>query len=611
MKTQLLIQGSYSKAGFTTSIMLTTIILFFVLVSPLLGDGRGAAQKLAAENSIEITGKAKRGYLGNVLVDDAKKQLELQFVTKAKSNKIKFDVYQFDYDLKMVNKFSDEQEVEKAKSKYSWFNFRGKDVETISGVTAEGDMAGRVVFKKKEITFKYNWFNGRYEKDEKVLDKLKPKGEDDKRYQFYAAYPLDEMGEVICLSGVKGPMKEFEKPLREFKIMRVNSNLDIVKEDMITFQYVMRILYQGPIRSGNYQRTVTKNQTSSNRSGGGMAADEEPGETDDWGIVFATLNTQGYGKFKDPNPTNYLYVRIGRDGAVKEKVSFVPKAEMWKIDGFVEKDGGVYFYGPSGKLMKEPEDAYYKMTDNPQAMEKGFSSFQIAGIKNGKALFVNAPGLEEFEAKAAKPDNQKKNVLYEGGKLNIGGIDITSSGDIFINGQEYSYDAVGTYRGFRYKDFMMLHFNSKGELVKCYGVDNIQKLGLKGVADPNQDPKYYPTQSVIFEGTDKNSVYWMQHFIGNVERRQSSDGMYQYTWWTPRMQVRLGKIDISGAKIGNFSTFGDGVGGGKKFYLMNEFPSVKINGGRQTVFIGEDTNIWGMDSSGDYLWLGKFDPEKM
>lgn len=103
----------------------------------------------------------------------------------------------------------------------------------------------------------------------------------------------------------------------------------------------------------------------------------------------------------------------------------------------------------------------------------------------------------------------------------------------------------------------------------------------------------------------------MQFFIGNVERRQSSDGFYTYTWWTPRKQVRMGKIDISAAKIGSFTTFGDGAAGGKKFYLMNEFPSVKINGGKQTVFIGEDTNIWGMNSSGDYLWMGKFDPANL
>lgn len=410
----------------------------------LLSFSNASAQNLAAENTIQISGKAKRGYLGNVMADDAKQQLDLVFVTKSTGGKVKFDVYEFDYDLKLKKQYSDEQELEKAKTKYNWFNFRGKDMETITGVTAEADMAGRVVFKKKEITFKYNWWTGKYEKDEKVTDKLKPKGDDDKRFQFYASFSLDEAGEVMCLSGVKGTMKEIDKPLREFKVMRVNSNLDIVKEEMITFQHVMRVLYQGPIRPGNYQRTVSKNQTSANRSGGGLAADEEPGETDDWGIVFATLNTQGYGKFKDPNPSNYLFVRIGRDGMVKEKVSFAPKASIWKIDGFVEKDGGVYFYGPAGKQLKDPEDAYYKMTDNPQAQEKGFASFQVAGIKSGKILFVNAPNLDEFEAKACKPDNQKKPVLYEGGKFNIGGIDITSSGDIFINGQEYGYDAVGT-----------------------------------------------------------------------------------------------------------------------------------------------------------------------
>jgi len=554
-----------------------------------LGFTKSFSQALAAENSIQISGKAKHGYLANVVTDDAKQRLSLMFAKKA-NNKVKVEVYEFDYDLKPTNQYSDEVEFENARTKYKWFNYRGKDEEKITGVEAEADMMGKVVFKKKEISYKYNWYTGKYEKSVEVLDKMKPKDDDNKKFQFYASYSLDETGEALCLAGVKGSMKEFAKPLQEFKIMKVNSNLDLVKEETVSFQYAMKVVYTGPIRTG--------------------AIEENTDETGDWAIVFGAFTNQGYGKFKDPNPTNCLYVRVGRDGAIKDKIQFTTKAGSWKIDGFYEKDGAVYFYGPAKKL-KDPEDAYYSLTDNPQMMEKGFSCFQVAGVKNSKFLFVNAPNLDEFEAKSAKPDNQKKNVLYEGKKINIGGLDITSPGELFINAQEYSYDAAGSYRGYKYHDFLMLHFDQGGNLVKSYGIDNPQKLGWKGAVDPHQDPKYYPTESVIFEGKDKSSVYWMQFFIGNIERRQAEYGAYKYTWWTPRKQVRIGKIEAASGKVNNFNTFGDGSQGGKKFYLMNEFPAVKINGGKQTVFIGEDTNIWGMDSSGDYLWLGKFDPEKM
>lgn len=562
-----------------------------LVVALFAGAHLSRAQKLSAENTLQISGKAKHGYLGNVVTDDEKKQLSLYFVTKANNRKVKFQVYQFDYDLKLVNQFADEVEVEKASGKYSWFKFRGKELETVTGVTAEADMIGKVVFKKKEVTFKYNWYTGRYEKDEKITDKMKPKSDDNKKMQFYAGYSLDEVGEAMCLGGVKGSMKEIAKPMQEFKIIRVNANLDIVKEETINFEFAQKVLYTGPVAA-------------------------EGGETDnsDWAIIFAAFNNQGYKKFKDPTPTNCMYVRVGRDGVIREKIPFTTKAGMWKIDAVVEKDGGVYVYGP-GKTLKDPEDAYYSLSDNMALVEKGFTCFQVAGFKQGKPAFVSAPPLDEFESKTVKPETQKKPVVYSGGKTMINGITFASTGDIFINAQEYSYDAVGDYRGNKYHDFLMFHFDKDGNLVKSYGVDNPQKKGWKGAVDPRQDPKYYPTESLVFEGNDKSSMYWMQLFIGNIERRQSSDEYggvkYTQTWWTPRKQVRIGKIDVSGGRINEFYTLGDGAAGGKKFYLMNEFPSVTINGGKQTVFIGEDTNIWGMDSSGDYLWLGKFDPANM
>ncbi|MBI2968621.1 MAG: hypothetical protein HYY40_12545 [Bacteroidetes bacterium] len=576
------------------------------IVASTFGMSDASAQKLAAENTVEISGKSKRGYLGNVVVDDTKQQLDLVFVTKSTNRKVKFQVYQFDYDLKLINQFADEQEVERAREKYKWIKAPKEDVQVFNGVTAEGDMMGNLVFKKKEITLKYNWWTGKYQKEQKILDKLKPKSEDGKSYllsvigmdedgkQQYSAFDIDETGEVIAIVGEKGKIKDDPyKHQKEFKIMKANGNLDMTVPGEVTFANPHTVIYCGLIKEGSI--------------------DVDEVGLGDIAIVYAPIAGQGYGKIKDPNPTTFTYVRIGRDGIVKEKIDFTTKAAKWTIDAVYETEGQVIIYGP-GKILKTPEDAYRGAYDFMQK-EKGFENFQIVGIKDGKAAFVTAPNLDEFEAKNSKPDNQKKPVLYKGGRIEIGGLDITSSGDLFINAQEWSYDAMGSYRGKKYHDFLMFHFDKAGNLVKCYGIDNPQKAGLKGTADPRQDPKYYQTSSKIFEGSDKNSVFWMQFFIGNVERRSISEdvlGMkYTYTWWTPRKQVRIGKIDISGATVGNFTAFGEGSGTGKKFYLMNEFPVIEINGGKQAVFIGEDTNIWGSDSSGDYLWLGKFDPSKM
>ncbi len=559
--------------------MITMALSLLVIAGIAL---EGQAQQLAAEKSLDISGKAKRGYLGNVVVDDARQQIDLVYVTKSTNRKVKFEAYQFDYDLNLINQIADEQEVDKARTKYKWFNFRGKDVETITGVTAEADLMGRAVFKKKEITYRYNWFTGKYKKDVKVLEKLKPKTEDGKKMFFYGAYDLDESGEVMALVGHKGKgVKGIMDHQKKFSVMRVNNQLDIVKDEPVIFEHIQWPLFKGPLLEG------------------AMSEDEE--QVGDWILVFAPVGGQGLKQYADPDPTNYTYVRISRDGSVKERFNFTTKVHTWKIDAAYEKDGTVFLYGP-GKS-KKLDKTYLKNGENPALVEKGFENFQIMGIKGGKAMFLNAPAMEEFEAKAAKPDNQKKPVLYKGGKIVIGGLSIASSGDIFINAQEWKYDAVGDYRGNIYKDFLMFHFNKNGELVKSYGIDNPQKGGLKGLADARTDPRYYPTNATIFEGTDNQSVFWMSLFVSKIDKKSSSETIgnttYTTTWYTPKLQPRIGKVDIGSGKIHDFITYG-----GDDHFLYDKHPFVQINGGKQTIFLGESGN-------GKNLWLGKFDPSAL
>lgn len=569
--------------------MKTLKILPFIAL--VMMSNISSAQKLAAENTLEISGKSSRGYLGNVIADDTKQQLDLVFITKTKKKLIKFEVYQFDYDLKLINKFSDEQEVKSAREKYKWFDAPDpdKDVTIFNGVTAGAVGVGNLMFTKKEITRKYNWYTGKYKNDIKILEKIKPKTEDGKKYAFFGKFDISETGEVLAIVGEKVKGMDYDKlyhPWMNVKIMKANYNMDITIPGEITFKHPQTMLFQGLIKDATDE--------------------EEDASLNDIVCIFGPSDKTS--KVQDPNPTNYTYVRIKRDGTIKERINFETKCAEWTINSVYEKDGNVIIYGP-GSTLNKPKDAYLPpMVFLPK--EKGFDNFQIAGIKDGKMLFVNAVSLEEFETKNAKPDNQKKPVLYTGGRIKINGLDFTSDGSMLLNAQEFS-----VYGGVEYHDFLMFHFDKNGNLVKSYGIDNAQKGGLKGAIDANTDPKIYPTKSIMFEGTDKKTVYWMQKFISNVEKRSTSQDYgntrYTTTWYTPRTQIRIGKVDTENGKVGNFITFGDGAAGGKKFYLLDEFPSVKINGGKQIIFLGEDTNRWGMDSSGDYLWLGKFDPTKL
>lgn len=539
-------------------------------------------QKLTAEKTVDISKRANKGYLGNVIVDDDKQQIDLYYVTKSNNRKIKFEAYQFDYNMNLVNQFEDEQDVEKARGKYSWFNYRGKDQYTVSGIEASSDMAGKAVFKKKEITYTYNWFTGRYNKKQKILEKLKPKSDNGKKMYFKASYQLDEEGQAMSLVAYKPEkLKYIDFPYLHYGVLRVNGELDELSEVKIDFEKAMTPVWNGPVQYGAIG-----------------ASGDEPTE---WAILF-----QPQAKFNGLpkesiaiDGTKYTYIKIGRDGQIKDRIEFNTKGHHWKIEGcYTADDGTVYLYGPC-KVKGLEKEAFYKMGDAYQIQEKGFEGFQIASFKDGGLKTINTTNIEEFAEKNSKPSDQKKPVVYNGKRVEIGAINITSNGDIFINVQEWSVDVVGQ-NGRRYQDFMIFHFDKDGNLIRQYGFNNPQKTGMKGVTDQATDPKFYKTNAIVFEGDGGNSVYWMAYFIKKIAKDVSSytigNTEYTTTTYTPMTQARIGRIDLKNGTIGDLKILG-----GDDTYLNNKYPSVSINGGKQHVLIGQNTKA-------KTIWVGKLDP---
>ena len=64
-----------------------------ILCALMLPAWDATAQKLSIEKTYEITGKANRGYLGNINIDEPKNLLELTFVTKSSDKLAKFETY--------------------------------------------------------------------------------------------------------------------------------------------------------------------------------------------------------------------------------------------------------------------------------------------------------------------------------------------------------------------------------------------------------------------------------------------------------------------------------------------------------------------------------------
>lgn len=528
--------------------------------------GNNFAQQMLTEKIVDISKKAAKGAPSNIVMDDTKQQIDIIYTTKTKNKLVKFDVLQFDYDLNLINEFSDEQEVEKARTKYQWFAKRYKgDEYSVTGLRLGGMMANKL--ELVETSYQYGWFSGKYKAKEKVLKEVKAKNLFGKAMTnpHYMHWTNAETGNLIYINGVVN-LKTFST--EKYIINRINTDLEktVVKEFEIG--YAQRLLNYSYITDG----------------GGDVYA------------VFADAGGKGVYKPKNnqsPTPARWTYMRFSSDGSLKEKIHFDTKILNWSISGATESNGAVYIYG-SGESKGAGSEHQGMMTPIGTGKQDAFQVVKIAG---GKAEFVTSPSLDQINAAAVKPPNQKKNIEYNGRKVEVRGITITSSGDSFITAQDFSGGAIKGAGG--YQDLYMLHFAADGSFKRFYGVKSSQdKGGVAGLADEKTNPRQYPTNGTVFEGSN-GKLYWMMEVVQDVLKYSEEGYNTVTTYWIPLRNIRAGQIDIATGQIDKFDILGDG-----KFFLYNNIAPLDINGGKQRIYLGTG------GERGRQLWLAKFDPSK-
>ncbi len=573
----------------------------------------GAAAQISQEKVVELTGKSKnKGYLGNVVVDDAKQQFDMVFVTKDNNRKVEYEVYQFDYNFNLLNNFKDTDRKIRSKSKKK--QYTGKDYEEIVGVTASPNMMGKLVLRKTLYTYHWNWWRGEYEISKKLLDKEKPKevggdGDDKKRKLFYTAHKdISDKGELlVCALVNKGIMAMSKEADREYLLMHIDKDLNTIKKTSIKFNHPQSLLLS-----------------------------KELEDTDEWILVFAPFDAPG--KTADPNPTNLTYIKIDAAGEVKERFNFNSKCNEWAIFDAYAIGNDVYFYG-AGNINK-PEKNYTKFPFSsvndamPAPVDEAgrtdlletskFGYLQVVKISNGKADFVSAISIADINTKGVKPASQKKLREFDGKKFILNGVNITSNGDIFISGQDFKIDNMGDVKGRVYKDLLMFQFDKAGEFKRYYGVENTAKpAGLLGGAG---GAKSFPSEFSLYEAPNGKDLFWNVFLVQDVDVDCSSESSTNYLAgtktttttcvYTPLYQGKFGKIDIASGTITDFTTFG-----GKDYYLYldledngkgKDSPYFSINGGKQLVYVARQRKggISGSERWGNSLWFGKFDPTK-
>jgi hypothetical protein len=392
---------------------------------------------------------------------------------------------------------------------------------------------------------------------------------------------------VLALVSPKFGAKEASKMQEEYRVLRVNKDLYIVSTTELNFPHPQWMIFSG--------RFTTTDGDDGLYNG-------------DYAVVFAPHDLMGV-KNTDPNPTNYTYVRITPEGNIREKVTFETKATQWMIEGIYDKDGVTTIYGAGFKINK-PKDAYANFK-NYAPQSKGFDNFQLVGIKDGKLQYVATPNLDEMESKTVAPAGQKKAKEYDGGRLRVTGIEAAANGDVMVMAQMLNKNIASQV--IVYKDFMVLHFNDKGDLKKIYSIDSPAKGGMYNATDPVSSPSTRPSFSNIFLGEGGKYAYWVTGLVTKVDK--SSVSYYflneKTVTWTPREQLLIGRIDLENNTMDEIQTAGDGAKGRKDFFLRSDIRYVPYNNGKGLLVLGEDRMSLGVFSKNDnYIYLGLLDMSK-
>jgi len=497
------------------------------------------AQTLDAENTYTITGKAKKGALGDVSYDSDKGIYTLTYVTKSNEKKAKFQIYTFDRDFNFINMEEDEIEFEKAKTKYKWFNFQG-ELYTTEGLYVEPNLMGTLVLKKKKITYKYDWFLLGYYKDVDILKKVKPKTDDGRKYHYFGHSEDDGTGDVLILCGIKDNINKNADPYRPYKemvVLKYNKDVELVSETSFNFEYPKTLAFSRFIENTN----------------GGVAG---------MSFVFAPMGGTGMKKVADPNKNNFSYIRINDKPEVIDNIRFESYAPYWQINEMVVDiySDDIYLFGPSAM----GKDKYY----NQLLSTSKFKAVQLLKISDHKVAYFTETDLEEFEAKLKKPSNQKKAPSYEGKKFRIANYMIASNGDFFVSGQNFKPSNEGP----QFHDIMGFHFDHNGVLMSQYSVDT---------EESNKYAKAHGAEQLFIESADGKKMFWFKQEIVGIATARGKVLAYP----------SVGSVDLDDGNISNFTTYG----GEEGFYLDPLYPYHETEKGNTIVFFGSDKKgkeIW-------------------
>ncbi|MFZ4522887.1 MAG: hypothetical protein ACOYNC_14355 [Bacteroidales bacterium] len=560
-----------------------------------------SSQKLMLEKDYEISRKAKKGYLGNV-EEKENGNFDMIYILPSSAKKIKSEIYHFDKEATLLNIDKDELEIERARKKWKWFNYKG-DFFIANNISASANFSADLVFRKKRISAKYDWWTGDYVRKVKLLEKVKPRNDEGKKYKFYGGvYEIERDSSILVMAVNAGDPKD--KMFASYDLLKSDNELNIKVLEKVEFQYSMTCVYSQPLKDDQIEA---------------IENDDLPR---DWILVYAPTNVLRNNTAPDAH--SFEYLRITPEGKIVERVKFSAPTVGWRIIDAYEKDNSVLLYGMgSGKESKYINQIFKTgcvattsndASDQAQAstskagafggfakmgatlsgkdevgitqekVDEGldlltYNSFVFCKLTDGK-VGSKITEIDEVNDKATCPPDMKKPLKFDGKMFTVSNVDFLSDKSIALSIQDFK-KSKSDYRPYIYKGMYLLHFTPQGELIQNYTV-SIDQKGKKGFF--NNSPltsDMIPTSSALYESNDKTKVNWILHIVKAIDKSSSSDwspwggATMVTTTYTPLYSIEYGSIDVASKKASDFKTLGEDEN--RKYYLYPKHSVLSTN----------------------------------
>ncbi|MDO7873409.1 hypothetical protein Q5H93_01610 [Hymenobacter sp. ASUV-10] len=567
------------------------------------------AQRLDAEKFCDVSGKAKRGYLSDVTVDNKAGKIDLLFCTKSTDKQVATQTYHFDTKYNLLGVDENSIPVEKVKG-YRGENFSKNSVtlETSAPATGAGvvgmmgaleafkNPAGTLLIRHRRTDYKWSWLGGGYRKKVKLLHTEKPKAESGAGYRLIDHVDDDANGGTLALVQENMKLSNMKAMKVGYHLLYFNDKAELTSDVYLDTDVAQTFVQMAPI---------------------GLDQDEEADDSQlparDVAIMLAY--TKGAGATKDKHPTTeYQYLRVSATGQVKEKIRVDSPVSAWLVSGFIPmNDGGVLAYGPANDDTKKHYAEALPDAKPGMTVEESFKAknFQLGKIMNGQVAWITTTDLKEFEDKQKVPAGQKRTPDYTGKRFFVRQSMEAPNGDLLIGGQNFKMKGGnpgnskfldkmtggdGNYKepDHVYGDLLLFHFDKTGHLRAQYGVRRAENNATTSVA-PN--PQYF------HPSVDGKSLYWNileidgWRTVNGLTEDGKMGGIFEPTMRETISYPSVTRISLADASIGAQKTFGVTKEG--KYYVSNKYTTLPVGDeNKQVVYFGEN-------KSGKTLWFGQ------